>query len=332
MSLVTRPAFALAALSILLGSLSAARPALAAGPLTTVTIGTVGHTSNDWPLYIAQKTGLFAAQGITLDNVDAGSPVGATQQLITGAIEIGAVTSTQMAQGVQAGANIVSIMQNTNKPPYLIIGKKGLKSMKDLKGKTVIVSGPSAITRVFMNTALEKNGIKQDEVTFTYAGATNERFAALLSGGVDAAILLPPFSFRAVEAGYPVLAEVKKYYPQFPFDTYAVNSTWAPAHRATLVAFLRGLLNGVKFLYDPKNKTQAISILMSETNTSLSDATKTYDELVTKEKTYSTVGTSTPNDYNQVIFTLIQLGLAKAPLPSPTKFYDNSYLEAALKK
>ncbi len=324
-----RSAFAIAAFAVLHTAAVAPLPASAA---TTVTIGTVGLTSDDWPLYIAQKTGLMAAQGINLDIVDVGSPVGATQQLVTGAIDIGAVTSTQMAQGVQSGATVVSIMQITDKPPYLVIGKKGITSVKALKGKTVIVSGPSAITRVFMDTVLEKNGLKQDDVTFTYAGATNERYAALVSGGVDAAILLPPFSFRAVEAGYPVLDDVKKYYPHFPFDGYAVSTAWGPAHRPVLVAFLKGLLAGVKFLYDPANKTRAIAILMEQTNTPLADAAKTYDELVTKEKEYSLTGTSTPDDYNQVIYTLIQLGLVKPPLPSPTKFYDNSYLNEAEKR
>ena len=326
---VTRWVFTLATLSVLLTSASAPLPAQAA---TTVTIGTVGATANDWPLFIAIKAGLMAKQSINVDLVDAGSPVGATQQLVTGAIDIGAVTSTQMAQGVQSGANIVSIMQNTNKPPYLVIGKKGITSIKALKGKTVIVSGPSAITRVFMNTVLEKNGLKQDDVVFTYAGATNDRYAALMSGGVDAAILLPPFSFKAEEAGYPVLDDVKKYYPQFPFDTYAVSTTWGPAHRPAVVAFLKGLLAGIKYLYNPANKARAIAILMEQTNTPIGDATKTYDEEVTKEKTYSLTGKSTPNDYNQVIYTLIQLGLAKAPLPPPTKFYDNSYLNEAAKK
>lgn len=163
-----------------------------------------------------------------------------------------------MALGVQSGAPIMSLLQNTNKPPYLVIGKKGVTSVAALRGKTVIVSGPNAITRVFMNTVLEKNGLKPDDVTFTYAGATNERFAALLSGGVDAAILLPPFSFKAIDAGYPVLDDVQKYYPRFPIDTYAVTTAWAPANRPLVVSFLKSVLAGVRFLYDPANKTRAI--------------------------------------------------------------------------
>lgn len=115
--------------------------------------------------------------------MNSGSPVGSTQQLVGGSIDIGAVTSTEIVQAVQSNVPIVSVLQNVNRPPYHILGKKGVRSIAELRRKTVIVSSPNAITRVFMDTVLEKNGIKHDDVTFTYAGATNARYAALLSGG-----------------------------------------------------------------------------------------------------------------------------------------------------
>jgi len=308
-------------------------PAVVAAPAaaaTTVSVGLVGRSSNDWPLYIAQSTGIFAANGLSVDIINADSPVGATQQLLAGALDFGAVTSTQTAQAVQSGATIVSLLQNTNKPPYFVIGKKGVTSIAALRGKTVIVSGPSAITRVFMDTVLTKNGVNPSDVTYTYAGATNDRYAALLSGAVDASVLLPPFSFNAIAAGYPLLDSVQKYYPHFPFDTYAATTSWAPAHRAIVVAFLKSCLAGTRFLYDPANKARSIQILETATGTPHEDAIKTYDLLITQMHSYTLNGTSTPDDYRQVLEALVQLGLAKPPLPPPTKFYDNSYALEAL--
>jgi NitT/TauT family transport system substrate-binding protein len=303
----------------------------AAHAATELTIGTTGRTSDDWALYVAKETGIFAANGLDVTIVDAASPVGATQQLIGGSIQIGAVTSTQMVEAVQSGAGIVSLWQNLNKPPYYLIGKKGMTSVAQLKGgKTVIVSGPSAITRVFADAMLAGHGVKQDDVVFTYAGATNARYAALLSGGVDAAILLPPFSFRAISQGYPILDNVQKYYPHFPFDTYAASTSWLPTHRTEAVAFLKSIAAGVRFLYDPKNKARALQILSSETNTSDDDTLKTYDLLITQLHAFPLAGTSTPADYNLVIDAVVKLGLVKPPLPPPTKFYDNSYGDEAL--
>ncbi|HEY5349789.1 MAG TPA: ABC transporter substrate-binding protein [Candidatus Lustribacter sp.] len=315
------------ALLMLVLPLALAAPARAA---TSLTVGITGRGSNDWPLFIAQRTGIFAANGLDVSTVDAGSPVGAAQQLIGGSLQIGAVTSTEMIEAIQGGATIVSLRQNVNKPPYLLVGKKGVTSVQQLRGKTVIVSGPSAITRVFADAMLAGHGVKQDEVQFTYAGATNARFAALLSGGVDAAILLPPFSFRAIAQGYPVLDDVQKYYPHFPFDTYAASKTWLPTHRTEAVAFLKSILSGVRWLYDPANKSRALQILSEETNTSADDAQKTYDLLVTKLHAFSMAGTSVPGDYQLVIDALVKLSIVKPPLPAPTKFYDNTYANEAL--
>jgi NitT/TauT family transport system substrate-binding protein len=310
-----------------LGTAHASAPA---GAATTLTVAITGRTSDDWALYIAKDTGLFASFGIDVDIVEAGSPVGATQQLLGGSTDVGSVTSTQMVEAIQGGATVVSLWVNIDKPPYELVAKKGITSVAQLKGKTVIVSGPTAITRVFADAMLAGHGLKHDDVTFTYAGATNARFAALLSGGVDAAVLLPPFSFRAVSQGYPVIDTVQKYYPHFPFDTYAVNTTWLPAHRTEAVAFLKGIASGVRFLYNPANKARAIKILTTETNTSDDDASKTYDQLITQLHSFPTIGTSTPADYQLVIDALVKLDLVKPPLPPPTKFYDNSYAEQAI--
>lgn len=291
----------------------------------TLSIGTTGRTSNDWPLYCGDKLGMFAKAGIQLDIVDAGSPVGATQQLIGGSIQIGAVTSTQTVQAVQSGVPIVSVIQCTNKPPYLLLGRKGLTSVEQLKGKTIIVSSPNAITRVFGDTILAAHGLKPDDYQYTYAGATNERYAALLSGGVDAALLLPPFSFRAAAQGYPILDEIGKYYPRLPFDTYAVNVAWGPSHRPLIVNFAKTLILATRWLYQPRNRTQAQQILVDVTGASPDDATKTYDLLVRKTHDFVT-STSTPEDFKSVIDVLVKLNQVKPPLPPPQKFYDNSYL------
>jgi NitT/TauT family transport system substrate-binding protein len=303
----------------------------AARAATEITVGTTGRTSDDWAMYVAEDTGIFAANGLDVTIIDAASPVGATQELIGGSIQFGSVTSTQMIEAVQSGAGIVSLWQNINKPPYYMIGKKGMTSVAQLKGgKTLIVSGPSAITRVFADAMLAGHGVKQDDVVFTYAGATNARFAALLSGGVDAAILLPPFSFRAISLGYPILDDVQKYYKNFPFDTYAASTSWLPTHHSETVAFLKSIAAGVRFLYDPKNKAKALQILSTETSTSDEDTLKTYDLLINQLHAIPTDGTSSIADYQPVIDAVLKLGIVKPPLPPATKFYDNSFGKEAL--
>ena len=81
-------------------------------------------------------------------------------------------------------------------PPYAMMAKPGIKSLKELKGKVISVGGAKDITRIYVERMLAPHGLKTGEYDFVYAGATTARAQALLGGAVDAAILLPPSNFQ----------------------------------------------------------------------------------------------------------------------------------------
>ena len=74
-------------------------------------------------------------------------------------------------------------------PPYALLAKSSIKSLKDLKGKVISVGGPKDITRIYVDRMLAPQGLKTGDYDYVYAGATTARAQALLSGAVDAAIL-----------------------------------------------------------------------------------------------------------------------------------------------
>ena len=305
--------------------LGAARPALAQSAPHGVTVGLTAKTASDWSLYIGEKMGFFAQNGVKPDFIVTGSSAANAQQLTAGSIDIGEISTTQLIEANLGGAPIVGALNRTNNAPYAIVGKKGLNSIAQLRGKTIIVGGSNDITLVFMNTVLAAYKLKPDDVTYTFAGGTGERFAALMSGTVDAAILLPPFSFRAETAGYPELDNVEKYYQRFPFDTFSVRTDWGKKNSDVLVAYLRSVLQSLAWLYDPANKAKAVDTLAEATNVSADDATKTYDFFVTKVKFYNRSGIMTTPELDVVIDALLKSGQLKPPPPAATRFYDNAY-------
>ncbi len=306
-----------------------ARPAFAQPALRSVAVGLTAKTASDWGIYIADQVGFFASTGLKPDITIIGSSAACAQQLTAGAIDIGEVSTTQLIEAVLGGAPIVAVLNRTNNAPYAIVGKKGITSIAQLKGKTIIVGGPNDITLVFMNAVLAAYKLTQDDVTYTFAGATGERFAALLSGTVDAAILLPPFSFRAADAGYPVLDNVEKYFPSLPFDTFSVRSDWGKKNADIVIAYVRSILQALAWLYDPANKAKAVAILANATNSSSEDAAKTYDFFVTQVKFYNRTGIMTPAELDTIIEILVKTGQLKPPPPDPHRFFDDSYVEKA---
>lgn len=304
--------------------------ASAQGALREISFGLTAKTANEWPEYISETMGFFAANGIKDDIIYTGSSAAGAQQLAAGALDISEVSSTQIVEAIIGGAPFVEVVAHSEKAPYAVVGKKGLKSLADLKGKMIIVGGPNDITRVFMDKVLAQGGhLKPDDYTYTFAGATNARFAALVNGGVDAAILFPPFSFRAASQGYPLLDDISKYFPTFLFDAFCVQPAWARAHGDLLVAFGKAYIQGVVWLYNPANKARAIQILSDATGTSAEDAAQTYDLFVTKLHIYSASGIPTVAQFAPVVDALVKTGELKPPLPDVTKFYDDRYIKQA---
>jgi hypothetical protein len=96
-----------------------------------------------------------------------------------------------------------------------------------------------------------------------------------------------------------------------------------------LVAFLKGYVLGLRWLYNPANKAQAVQILSQATNTNPDNASKSYDLFFTKLKAFSLDGRSNSADFQKVLNALSAMKVVEPPLPPPTKFYDNKYIDQA---
>jgi NitT/TauT family transport system substrate-binding protein len=317
-------------LAVAAGAAAAALPRITRAqpaPLT-VAYGLTSRTANDWINFLSDKLGFFSANNVKMDFIVVGSAVGNGQQLAAGSLDMGGIASPDLIHAVIGGAPVVGVLARTRASPYLVVGKKGYASMRDLKGKTVIVDSPNGITRFMVDGVLEGSRMKPADVTYTFAGGTPERFAALMSGAVDAAILLPPFSFRATGQGYPVLAEIPKFFPSLPVDQTAANLNWAKANPAALGAFLRGYMTGVRWIYNPANKAQAIALLQELTNTAPEDASKAYDTYV-GGKIFSETGVTPLDGENKVLAMLAKVGQVPPNHPPAGHFIDNHYIEEA---
>ena len=325
-----RPSRSALAVLLLVAALAgpATSPVRAQPALRPLTVGLVSKTMTDWPLFIADAQGYLTANGLKTDIVVTGSAARSAQQLVAGALDIAENSTSQTIEAYLGGAPISLIMARSTSVPYAILGRKGLTSIAQLRGKQIIIGGPNDITRVYMDTILQRAGLKPDDTTYTYAGGSGDRFAALLSGSIDAAILYPPFSFQAESLGYPILDEVYKYYPVFPVDNFTVDTGRTKGHEADIVAFLKSFMQGVRYFYDPANRARCIQILVDASNTKPEDAAKTYDYL-TRVKYYSTTGIASTQDMTKVMDALVKTGDIKPPVPSYDRWIDYRFMQQA---
>jgi ABC-type nitrate/sulfonate/bicarbonate transport system substrate-binding protein len=242
-----------------------------------VIFGSVGSGSaNAWPTYIGMAKGFFTEQGLAPDLVHAQSNAAVNQQLAAGSINV--ATNSGVVDPIRAldkGAAVAILRIEMRSPPYELLGKPGIKSMAELKGKTVSVGGAKDITRIYVQRMLASVKIKPSDIDLIYAGATSARYAALKAGAADAAILAPPFNFRAAGEGYGLLGRAVDYV-DLPFACLAVNRTWAAANPGTGARLIAAFNKSMTWFYDAKNRDEAISILLASTKLKKENAAATY--------------------------------------------------------
>ncbi|HXQ51908.1 MAG TPA: ABC transporter substrate-binding protein [Stellaceae bacterium] len=230
-----------------------------------------------WPFLIADSKGLFAVQGIAFEFVFGPTAPGIVQQLAAGSLDVAIAGAADPIHAVDKGAPIAILRVIGQAAPYELIGKKGIASLAQLKGKTVSIGGPADITAVYWDRMARAGGLAKGEYDLIFGGSTGARLAALQSGSADAAMLIPPVNFRAKEAGFVTIALAMDYARDLIFSVMAANRAWAAAHAATARALDDAVTQAVAWLHDDANRTEAIDIFVKASHSSRPDAEASYD-------------------------------------------------------
>jgi ABC-type nitrate/sulfonate/bicarbonate transport system substrate-binding protein len=304
-------AVASATLGLAIASLMAAAPARAAD---TVSIGTVGSPSaNLWPLFIGVEKGFFTAENVKPDLIYIQSSAAVIQQLSAGSLDMSMSTGiVDPIRAIDQGAAIALTRFEVQVPPYALLAKSSIKSLRELKGKVISVGGPKDITRLYVDRMLAPQGLKTGDYDYHYAGATTARAQALLSGAVDAAILLPPSNFQIQNQGYNDLGLAMQYAPDLAFSGTVVNKAWAARSTDVLKRVLAAQSKSTEFLYDSKNRTEVVNILVKVSGQKLEDVDKSYD-FFTKNNFFDRTGKISRAKMTALIEALVGLGDVKAP-------------------
>jgi hypothetical protein len=104
--------------------------------------------------------------------------------------------------------------------------------------------------------------------------------AALKGGSVQASFMGPPFTFRAAKDGFRKLANFHEHLGPILFTTDFAHANYMKSNRAEIVRYLRAMIEATRWLYDPKNKEEALAIHMKVLKSPRESAEEDYKYLV----------------------------------------------------
>lgn len=255
-----------------------ASPAKAADKVEMGLLG--APNSTEWPFYVGAHKGFFAQAGIDLDVIYVSTPAGLVQQLAAGSLDICDIGAVEPIHAVARGAPVAILRISEAVSPYDIVAKSDIKTIKDLKGHTVVIGGLLDINRVYLERVLKAAGLKDADIDITVSGSTAGRFAALKSGAADATMLAPPVNFFAEEQGFHSIGLMIDYTKDLPFGSTDVSLAFAQKNHDAVVRFMGALDKSIAWFNADANKDAAVDILAGEMKTNnRDDVVKSYDYL-----------------------------------------------------
>ena len=199
------------------------------------TTGMTGAVNN-----FAIYKGLYEAEGIKFDNVQASSGSNTLSMLSRGEIDVADGDPSTYIPGIYNGvpAKLVGNMWRYS-GCYWLIANNDIKSISDLKGKTIGTAGTTGGMRLSVLKMLESAGLKESDVTLIANGAYQAAYATITSGEVDATIIHTPYASLAEAEGIGhVLGRAWDYIPDYYTGTIVASDEFIEKSPEKLQKFI----------------------------------------------------------------------------------------------
>jgi ABC-type nitrate/sulfonate/bicarbonate transport system substrate-binding protein len=178
---------------------------------------------------------------------------------------------------------------------------------------------------------LEVKGIRRSDFMVKAVGGSPQRFQALSKDKTFAgAILNPPFTLQAQDAGLKELAAAVDVVGPYQSDGGWVLRSWAKANEDTLARYIQANIEGMRFALNPAN-TPAMSTIVAERLKLSPEVAARSMRFVLDKKGFAPDAKFDMEGFRNVLKLRAEmLGTWGGTPPAPEKYLDLSYYQRAL--
>jgi ABC-type nitrate/sulfonate/bicarbonate transport system substrate-binding protein len=290
--------------------------------LVNVTIAYTSISPQYAPFWIAKDAGFFEKNGVNAQLVYMRGGVVATQALISNDVNFINAGGGGVVDAVLGGADIVMVACPITQEPQVLVTRREIKALSQLKGKKFAVNSLAGPAMLSLKIMLAGAGLDPErDVSYLAVGPSSSRFGALQLGQVDATTLAPPFTFAARKAGYTFFEDLPGMKEsELPNAALATTRKFSQVEPLATEMVVKSVIEGIHFYKTEKTKTPAImkKYMKLENSEELQDAYQFYVKLLA-EKPYPTArGIQTILDWSK---------RADARKANPAQFIQTKFVE-----
>jgi NitT/TauT family transport system substrate-binding protein len=213
--------------------------------------------NNQLPFRVAISRGFFKDQGLTVEPIFVRGGPTALAALISGDVDYASVGGAQAPIRSRAkGLDIHIIASQSNYTNYTLLGSKEAKTIEELRGKIIGVTGAGTFSDFAIRIYLKKNNLDPDkDVTLRAIGGTAVRAIALEKGLIAAAPFSAEDAVRLLDKGYPMIVNLNEAL-RIPQSVLVTRGEVLQKYPETTKRFLKAVILGMQFTKN--NKKEAI--------------------------------------------------------------------------
>lgn len=212
---------------------------------------------------MVDKGGFAAKRGLKVELLQIKAGATLIKALISGeidSVDMGAAES--IVAGVR-GTGVKIVGCTWPGVPQVVLAKADIKTLADLKGKTVAISSPGSLPDLLFRGMLDSANVPYSEVKVATQGADLDRYKSLIAGITDAAVVSNEFE-AVMPPDIKVLAKGNTAVPKFIRLCVATSSKVLAERRDDLVKFVAAEMDAYK--YAATHRDEAVKLAHEMTN------------------------------------------------------------------
>jgi NitT/TauT family transport system substrate-binding protein len=206
-----------------------------------------------FPAFVASEKRFFEKNALQAEIIRINSEPTTYQALISGSIDVAAGAPSGLVLANLQGVRVVSLGSWDNVVPYTLATRESVDDLSKLKGKRIGVNRLGGKSSLILRVMLEEAGLNPTkDVTLMQLGGSQERLAALVRGGIDAAPVDYAFEPKMKQLGFFLVAGKKT---PFMNGSLAVKPASLRADPAKWKRFVKAFSEATQYIMSQKQGT-----------------------------------------------------------------------------
>ena len=222
-----------------------------------------GHNETVGPMWVAVDRGLFKKYGLDVNMLQVRNGQVSLTAVMSGDVQAFWPAVSSVLSGVSGGARLGCIAHPFNKISRELIVRKDIESLAALREKIVGVQSIGGGFWLQTMIVLDRLGVDPDKgkLQMRVIGDEPTILQALLASNIDAAVITFASAAVAKRAGLRSLANTADLKVPYQGVGICTRSDRIANSPDLMMRLVKGMIEGVVFIQDPRNKREVMDIL-----------------------------------------------------------------------